>query len=165
MFSSIVRVSCRRRSMMLMSPSSSSSYRSLFIQVESTPNPASLKFVPGREMLDEGASVDFANLKSAQKSPLARSLFGVDQVSRILISKHFIAVTINDATQWSTLKPEIFSRIENFFASGESVMSGDDTISANEDTRILDDDDDTVALIKELIETRIRPYVQVKNAE
>ncbi|CEO95317.1 unnamed protein product (mitochondrion) [Plasmodiophora brassicae] len=135
--------------------------RSLFIQVATTPNPSSLKFMPGRSLLSNGMTADFSNLRSAQASPLARALFQHPDVRNVLIASDFIAVTIGDAESWPRMKPEIFAALEDFFASGQPIISDANSSSApNKDTTILDTDSDTVAMIKELIETRIRPYIQ-----
>jgi Fe-S cluster biogenesis protein NfuA len=135
--------------------------RSMFIQTETTPNPSSLKFLPGRDVLPEehGTGVNFSSPMDAIRSPLAKQLFQVLGVSTVFFGRDFVSVNIDDATSasWDTVKPQVFAIIMDHFASNTPVILGD---AAAVDTEILDDDDEVVALIKELLETRIRPAVQ-----
>lgn len=135
--------------------------RSMFIQTETTPNPSSLKFLPGQTVLPEehGTGVNFATPMDAMRSPLAKQLFQVLGVSTVFFGREFVSVNIDDATSasWDTVKPQVFAIIMDHFASNAPVILGDATAI---DTEILDDDDEIVALIKELLETRIRPAVQ-----
>jgi len=132
----------------------------MFIQTQDTPNPASLKFLPGRPVLDGGGTIDFPNLTSAKNSPLAKLIFRIEGVRGVFFGPEFITVTKydEDGYEWKLMKPEIFAVIMDFFNSGLPVVNAD--IEASGDTEILDDDDDTVAMIKELLDTRIRPTVQ-----
>ncbi|CAG5117666.1 unnamed protein product [Candidula unifasciata] len=131
--------------------------RSMFIQTQETPNPNSLKFIPGVTVLESG-TFDFPNPQSASCSPLAKMLFRIDGVKGVFFSKEAITVTkVDDDVDWAVLKPEIFAVIMDFFASGLPVLTNDKPL---EDTTIHEDDDETVALIKELLDTRIRPTVQ-----
>jgi len=136
------------------------SHRTMFIQTQDTPNPASLKFLPGRPVLDGGGTIDFPNLTSAKNSPLAKLIFRIEGVRGVFFGPEFITVTKydEDGYEWKLMKPEIFAVIMDFFNSGLPVVNAD--IEASGDTEILDDDDDTVAMIKELLDTRIRPTVQ-----
>jgi|TARA_B110000091_G_scaffold196960_1_gene224732 NFU1 iron-sulfur cluster scaffold homolog, mitochondrial len=133
----------------------------MFIQTETTPNPSSLKFLPGRDVLPEehGTGVNFSSPMDAIRSPLAKQLFQVLGVSTVFFGRDFVSVNIDDATSasWDTVKPQVFAIIMDHFASNTPVILGD---AAAVDTEILDDDDEVVALIKELLETRIRPAVQ-----
>lgn len=135
--------------------------RSIFINTESTPNPNSLKFLPGREVLPEefgtGRGFELGQRAEIQKSPLAVSLFGIDGVQGVYLGRDFISVTKTNEFQWQMLKPQIFSSIFDFFSDDRAVITDKPVVS---DTAILDSDDEVVATIKELIETRIRPYVQ-----
>lgn len=134
--------------------------RSMFIQTQETPNPHSLKFVPGTKVLEQGGTIDFPNVTSAYCSPLAKLLFRVEGVKAVFFGPDFVTITKDDDenVEWRVLKPEIFATIMDFFNSGLPVVNEDAKPSA--DTEILEDDDDTVAMIKELLDTRIRPTVQ-----
>jgi len=138
-------------------PSMLTPARTMFIQTQDTPNPNSLKFLPGREVLEEG-TFDFPNPQSAYCSPLAKMLFRIDGVKGVFFAKDSITVTkTDDDSAWLVMKPEIFAVIMDFFASGLPVLTDEKPAG---DTLIDDDDDETVALIKELLDTRIRPTVQ-----
>lgn len=86
--------------------------RSLFVKIVQTPNPASLKFVPGKKLMPEGRTIDFGNLRSAQRSPLARAVFTVEGVTRVMISTNFLAVTVQDQKCWTIAKPDVFAKLE-----------------------------------------------------
>jgi Fe-S cluster biogenesis protein NfuA len=134
--------------------------RSMFIQTQETPNPSSLKFLPGTSVLEQGSTLDFPTASSAFCSPLAKLLFRIDGVKSVFFGSDFITITKLDdeSTEWKTLKPEIYATIMDFFASGLPIVNEDAMPSS--DTEIFDDDSDTVAMIKELLDTRIRPTVQ-----
>jgi len=133
----------------------------MFIQTQETPNPQSLKFIPGRPVLDGGGTMDFPTLSSAFCSPLAKLLFRVDGVKSVFFGPDFITVskTDDDTVEWKVMKPEIYATIMDFFASNLPVVN-EDAKPVSADTVIYEDDDDTVAMIKELLDTRIRPTVQ-----
>jgi len=134
--------------------------RSMFIQTQDTPNPQSLKFLPGCSVLEGGGTYDIPSLTAAKGSPLAKLLFRIEGVKGVFFGKDFITVTKHDddAYEWKIMKPEIFATIMDFFNSGLPIINADiETLGA---TEIYDDDDDTVAMIKELLDTRIRPTVQ-----
>ncbi|KAF3676990.1 NFU1 iron-sulfur cluster scaffold -like protein, mitochondrial [Capsicum annuum] len=132
--------------------------RTMFIQTQSTPNPLSLMFYPGKPVV-EGGSADFPNARSAMNSPLAKALFGIDGITRVFFGSDFVTVTKSEEASWDFLKPEIFAAIMDFFSSGNPVFLDSSTAAAM-DTAIHEDDSETVAMIKELLETRIRPAVQ-----
>jgi len=134
--------------------------RSLFIQTQETPNPASLKFLPGRTVLEGGGTFDVPTIAAAKGSPLAKLLFRIDGVKAVFFGGDFITVTKydDDGVEWKVMKPEIFATVMDFFNSGLPVVHEGAEISG--DTEIYDDDDDTVQMIKELLDTRIRPTVQ-----
>ncbi|KAL2621615.1 hypothetical protein R1flu_001820 [Riccia fluitans] len=132
--------------------------RSMFIQTQSTPNPSSLMFFPGKPVMEVGSS-DFPNARVAMTSPLAKSLFRIDGVTRVFFGADFVSVTKVDDISWDILKPEIFAAIMDFYTSGEPLFY-DARKPAATDTAINEDDDEIVAMIKELLETRIRPAVQ-----
>lgn len=107
----------------------------------------------------ETGSYEFPNARSAMVSPLAKKLFLVDGVTGVFFGSDFVTVTKNDDYNWPVLKPDIFAAIMDFFSSGEPLFTDKEVLEAS-DTAIHEDDDEVVAMIKELLETRIRPAVQ-----
>jgi Fe-S cluster biogenesis protein NfuA len=130
----------------------------MFIQTETTPNPATLKFLPGRPVLAEG-TLELRDPAQAGNSPLAVRLFGVPGVSGVFFGQDFITVT-KAGGEWSHLKPAILGAIMEHFLSGEPLLL-DDTAKGSDDADEFFEEKDagTVATIKELIETRVRPAV------
>ncbi len=126
----------------------------MFIQTESTPNPATLKFLPGRSVLEEGAA-DFPNRDSAAASPLARRLFAVEGVEGVFFGADFVTVTRGDV-DWAHLKPAILGAIMEHYASGQPVMEGAAQAGHAEHDG---PDSEIVNQIKELLDTRVRPAV------
>lgn len=132
----------------------------MFIQTEATPNPATLKFLPGRVVLEEGTA-DFRDAESAQAvSPLAARLFDVPGVTGVFFGYDFITVT-KDGADWQHLKPAILGTIMEHFMSGQPVMAanGSGTEPAADGEFYDAADEEIVATIKELLETRVRPAV------
>lgn len=116
------------------SPISSQQRRNMFIQTQDTPNPNSLKFIPGVPVLGEGCTKDFPSAKDAYCSSLAKMLFRIDGVKAIFFGPDFITVTKRDEdVEWKLLKPEIFATIMDFFASGLPIMN--ETSQPATDTR------------------------------
>ncbi|XP_078285004.1 NFU1 iron-sulfur cluster scaffold homolog, mitochondrial-like [Rhinoraja longicauda] len=147
----------RHRKIPLSSPSSFVSSRSMFIQIQDTPNPNSLKFIPGCSVLETG-TMDFSAARNAFCSPLARQLFRIDGVKGVFFGPDFITITkTDDEVQWKLLKPDVYATIMDFFASGLPVVTDE---APSSDTAPSEDDDEVVAMIKELLDTRIRPTVQ-----
>ncbi|XP_050665838.1 NFU1 iron-sulfur cluster scaffold homolog, mitochondrial-like isoform X3 [Leptidea sinapis] len=133
-------------------------YRTMFIQTQDTPNPNSMKFLPGQQVLESGQTMDFPNIGAAQCSPLAKMIFRIDGVKAVFFGSDFITVTKqDDDVEWKLLKPDIFATIMDFFASGLPVIKD---VQPSGDTQINEDDDEIVQMIKELLDTRIRPTVQ-----
>jgi Fe-S cluster biogenesis protein NfuA len=130
----------------------------MFIQTEATPNPAPLKFLPGRAVLETG-TLDLRSRDEATQSPLAERLFAVDGVRGVFFGSDFIAVTKDDASEWQHLKPMILGGIMEHFMSGAPLLNGASAESDEADEFFDAADADTVAMIKELIETRVRPAV------
>ena len=127
----------------------------MFIQTEPTPNPATLKFLPGREVLARGTA-DFPSAGTAGRSPLATALFGVEGVTGVFLGSDFVTVTKSDDRDWYLLKPSILGVIMEHFTAQRPVLldeAGTDGHAAS------DDDDEVVAQIKELLDTRVRPAV------
>lgn len=129
----------------------------MFIQTEATPNPATLKFLPGRVVLNEGTH-EFRSASDGAASPLAEKIFQVPGVVAVFFGHDFITVTKDD-TDWQHMKPAILGAIMEQFMSGQPVMA----IQANdvdEESEFFDaEDEETVGVIKDLIETRVRPAV------
>jgi Fe-S cluster biogenesis protein NfuA len=133
----------------------------MFIQTEATPNPATLKFIPGRLVLDGGA-MEFTSREAASRSPLAMRLFDVPGVTGVFYGSDFITVTKNDG-DWQQLKPAILGAIMEHYMSGapllaDGAVAGDD-LADEADEFFSEEDAETVAQIKDLIETRVRPAV------
>ena len=133
----------------------------MFIQTEATPNPATLKFIPGRTVLDTG-TLEFANREAAARSPLAERLFDVPGVSGVFYGYDFVTVTKADG-DWQHLKPSILGAIMEHYMSGVPLLAdgsvGSDEAADEEDEFFNEADAETVATIKDLIETRVRPAV------
>ena len=128
----------------------------MFIQTESTPNPATLKFLPGREVMGDGAVADFPSVETAGRSPLARALFATPDVARVFFGSDFISVTKKDA-DWKHLKPAILGTIMEHFTSGAPLIEG--AADEAEEKSYGEGDPELIEQIKELIETRVRPAV------
>jgi Fe-S cluster biogenesis protein NfuA len=129
----------------------------MFIQTEPTPNPATLKFLPGRAVLATG-TLDLRDKEGAAQSPLAARLFEIAGVSGVFFGSDFIAVTKADG-EWQQLKPAILGAIMEHFMSGAPLMA-DDSAGPEDAEEFFDTKDtETVTTIKELIETRVRPAV------
>ncbi|MGH6981333.1 MAG: NifU family protein [Stellaceae bacterium] len=126
----------------------------MFIQTETTPNPATLKFIPGRAVMGEGTA-QFATAEAAERSPLAQRVFGVEGVTGVFLGGDFISVTKDGARDWFQLKPSILAAIMEHYTSGRPVVLEQAAASGE----AAEADDETVAAIKELIETRVRPAV------
>jgi len=133
----------------------------MFIQTEATPNPATLKFIPGRMVLDSG-TLEFTSREAASRSPLAERLFDVSGVTSVFYGGDFITVT-KDGSDWQHLKPAILGAIMEHYMSGESLLAdgsaGSDEAADESDEFFNEADAETVATIKDLIETRVRPAV------
>ena len=128
----------------------------MFIQTETTPNPATLKFLPGQTVLD-GGTADFPDPASGAPSPLARRVFGVDGVTGVFLGNDFVTVTKDDGTAWDHVKPAILGAIMEHFQSGEPVMEG--AAAAAHGDHHDEADEAVVGQIKELLDTRVRPAV------
>jgi Fe-S cluster biogenesis protein NfuA len=131
----------------------------MFIQTEQTTNPATLKFLPGREVLSRGTA-DFPNSESSYRSPLAQRLFDVDGVAGVFLGSDFITITKAGDRDWYVLKPSILGVIMEHFTAGRPVLLEE---AGDADTEV--EDDEVVAQIKELIETRVRPAVAMDGGD
>jgi Fe-S cluster biogenesis protein NfuA len=129
----------------------------MFIQTESTPNPATLKFLPGREVMGEGAVADFPDRATAARSPLAAALFEIPAVSRVFFGADFISVTKADG-DWQHIKPAILGAIMEHFTQDRPLIEGG-ADEAEDERTYSGEEADIVDQIKDLIETRVRPAV------
>jgi Fe-S cluster biogenesis protein NfuA len=129
----------------------------MFIQTEATPNPATLKFLPGRTVLAEGTR-DFRTPEAATGSPLAARLFEIDGIAGVFYGSDFITVTKADG-EWQHLKPAILGTIMEHFMSGAPLIDADEAAAPDGGESYDSADESIVATIKELLETRVRPAV------
>ena len=130
----------------------------MFIQTEATPNPATLKFLPGRDVMGEGQVADFPNDEAAKRSPLAVKLFGVDGVAGVFFGSDFITVT-KSAGEWQHLKPALLGTIMEHFTSGAAMLYGAAADEKSAHAEHEGEDAEIVREIKEVLDTRIRPAV------
>lgn len=135
----------------------------MFIQTETTPNPATLKFLPGKEVLVDGTADFRDSASAAETSPLAGKLFGIDGVVGVFFGYDFITVTKDDAPDWQHIKPAILGTIMEHFMTGQPVMSRGASSSVEKSDageEFYDKADaEIVMTIKELLDTRVRPAV------
>ncbi|MCT4607593.1 MAG: NifU family protein [Pelagimonas sp.] len=129
----------------------------MFIQTESTPNPATLKFLPGQTVLEAGTA-DFPSAESASGSPLAQRLFAVNGVTAVFFGNNFVTVTKEDSVDWDHLKPAILGGIMEHYQSGQPVMS-DGGAQSGGHAEHSGEDAEIVGQIKELLDSRVRPAV------
>ncbi|KAJ3011038.1 UNVERIFIED_CONTAM: hypothetical protein HDU68_001856 [Siphonaria sp. JEL0065] len=138
------------------------SLRSLFIQTSGTPNQHSLKFVPGVPVVgDTNVTHEFTSARAAMASPLAKRLFRIDGVKEVFLGPDFITITKQEDSEWPLLKPDVYSSIMDHYSSGQPVLVEDNASGVlPADTVIQPEDSEVVAMIKELLDTRIRPTIQ-----
>jgi Fe-S cluster biogenesis protein NfuA len=127
----------------------------MFIETEGTPNPATLKFLPGRDVMG-AATADFPTAESAVRSPLATAVFALPGVARVFLGGDFVTVTKSDETSWQALKPQVLGAIMDHFVAGHPVIEG---VGVASDEDVAPEDAEIVAQIKELLDTRVRPAV------
>lgn len=133
----------------------------MFIQTEETPNPATLKFLPGREVMGEGTA-DFPTSEVAERSPLALRLFQVPEVAAVFLGGDFVTVTKAQDSDWQVLKPAVLGAIMEHFTSGEPVIRE----AAGPAHAAGDGDDEAiVSQIVELLDTRVRPAVAMDGGD
>ena len=129
----------------------------MFIQTEQTPNPATLKFLPGRSVLESGTA-DFTTADdAAERSPLAARLFGVDGVAAVFLGSDFITITKSPDKEWYVMKPAVLGAIMEHMTTDQPIMSISVTDTGAHATG--EEESEVVGQIKELIETRVRPAV------
>ena len=136
----------------------------MFIQTEQTPNPQTLKFLPGKVVMDEGTAF-YQTLDEAGNSPFARRLFAIDGVQGVFFGSDFITITKSDAYEWQVMKPSVLGGIIDHFNSEDNTVEKDTTKEANKSLQTNDDDSDIVKQIKELLDTRVRPAVAMDGGD
>jgi len=137
----------------------------MFIQTEQTPNPATLKFLPGRTVLPEG-TIDIRDAEEADRSPLASRLFLVDDVIGVFFGNDFITITKSEDADWQVLKPVILGVLMEHFVSGQPVMAETTEMSAVHADHGEDGvDSEIIGQIKELLDTRVRPAVAMDGGD
>lgn len=127
----------------------------MFIETEGTPNPATLKFLPGRDVMPSGTA-DFAGPDLAERSPLAQALFALPGVARVFLGGDFVTVTKSDLADWATLRPEVLGALMEHFVADRPVIQGSSDEVAED---VSPEDQEVVDQIKELLDTRVRPAV------
>jgi Fe-S cluster biogenesis protein NfuA len=131
----------------------------MFIQTEETPNPATLKFLPGQTLIESG-SAEFTDVSACENSPLAQRLFGLQGVSGVFIGRDFVSVSKADDTDWSMLKPMVLATLMEHLSTGQAVL-----LKAPDEADANGDDDEIVVQIKELIAERVRPMVMMDGGD
>ena len=134
----------------------------MFIQTEDTPNPATMKFLPGRPVMGDGTA-DFPDRDSTGRSPLAARLFDVEHVTGVFLGSDFVSVTKAETGDWQFMKPAILGVIMEHFIAGRPVIEG--AAEAVEEDEIDPADLEVVGQIKELLDTRVRPAVAMDGGD
>ena len=129
----------------------------MFIQTESTPNPATLKFLPGQTVLEAGTA-DFPSRDTAAKSPLAERIFAVEGVEGVFLGNDFVTVTKAEGVDWDHIKPSVLGAVMEHFQSGQPVITGEGP-TASGHAEHDGEDAEVVGQIKELLDSRVRPAV------
>lgn len=124
----------------------------MFIQTEATPNPQTLKFIPGVAVMPSGTAF-YTSAEDAKPSPLARTLFDIDGVTAVFLAADFITITKRDDDHWEALKPIVLTCIMDHFVAGKLVITDQQSVISQED------ESELVKQIRELIDTRVRPAV------
>ncbi|KAJ3228020.1 hypothetical protein HK099_007301 [Clydaea vesicula] len=129
-------------------------------RTEATPNKDSLKFKPsGKQVMENGGTVEFLTKKESLNSPLASTLFNIQGVQSVFFGPDFISITKDEDQPWQLMKPDIYSSIMDFFSTGKPILI-EGGYQSPKDTIVLETDSEEVAMIKELLDTRIRPTIQ-----
>jgi Fe-S cluster biogenesis protein NfuA len=134
----------------------------MFIQTEQTPNPATLKFLPGCTVMQRGTA-NFPERGAAARSPLAERLFELPEVAGVFLGADFITITKHGDSDWYRLKPAVLAAIMEHFTAGRPVVIAE--AMAENDGGTAEEDDDVVSQIKELLETRVRPAVAMDGGD
>ena len=136
----------------------------MFIQTEQTPNPQTLKFLPGRVVMTEGTAF-FQNIEEATDSPLAKRLFVLDGVKGVFFGSDFITITKSEDQDWQLIKPPVLGAIMDHFNSEEATISKDISSKSSESLKTKEKDSEVVIQIKELLDTRVRPAVAMDGGD
>ncbi|HEU4839297.1 MAG TPA: NifU family protein [Micavibrio sp.] len=133
----------------------------MFIQTENTPNPATVKFIPGVTVMQSGAA-EFQNAEAAATSPLAERIFQIKGVERVFFGYDFVSVTKSDAVQWADIKAYVLAAVMQHFTTGENLFRDGHDAGASADDGMLDE---ISKQIKELIDKRVRPAVAMDGGD
>ena len=133
----------------------------MFIQTDTTPNPASLKFLPGRVVMERGTA-DFRSVEEANSSLLAQNLFKIEGVEGVFFGSDFISITKSESFDWQILKPSVLGAISVHYESGDSII---DKIENAEKNSKVTKDSEIVVQIKELLDTKVRPAVAMDGGD
>ena len=136
----------------------------MFIQVEPTPNPLTLKFLPGRTVT-KGGTIFYQNESEVLNSPFAKRMFAVDGVNSVFFGSDFITITKDEDLDWQVLKPMVLGAITDHYNSGEETVIDSPNQEKSEELNENQDDSDIVKQIKELLETRVRPAVAMDGGD
>ena len=139
----------------------------MFIQTEPTPNPLTLKFLPGRVVMEEGTAF-FQNKSNCSNSPLASRLFSIEGVTGVFFGSDFVTITQKENSDWQILKPMILGEIMDHYNSGEKIIIKSQGDSKNDDLKLAEskhEDSEIVKQIKELLDTRVRPAVAMDGGD
>ena len=135
----------------------------MFIETEGTPNPSTLKFLPGRVVMPGTSTADFAVAAQAGRSPLAIRLFELPGVARVFLGSDFVTVTKVESEDWAALKPQVLAALVDHFVSGQEVIEGEPAALAGGE--FSPEDAEVVEQIKELLDTRVRPAVAADGGD
>ena len=133
----------------------------MFIQTETTPNPASLKFLPGRVVMERGTA-DFRSVEEANSSLLAQNLFKIEGVEGVFFGSDFISITKSENFDWQILKPSVLGAISVHYESGASIINKIENVEKNS---TVTKDSEIVVQIKELLDTKVRPAVAMDGGD
>ncbi len=135
----------------------------MFIQTEDTPNPSTVKFLPGQVLVENG-TFEFSSAAMAQKSPLAQRLFGIVGITRVFLTRDFVSISKADDTDWSMLKPMILAALMEHLSTGQLIVDEGPDASADGHSNEVPDDEIT-SQIKELLDERVRPMVAMDGGD
>ena len=136
----------------------------MFIQTEQTPNPQTLKFLPGKVVMDEGTAF-YQNIEEAADSPFARRLFGIEGVEGVFFGSDFITITKNETFEWQVMKPSVLGDIIDHFNSNDKTVEKAISKESEKSLAQNEDDSEIVKQIKELLDTRVRPAVAMDGGD
>ena len=136
----------------------------MFIQTEQTPNPQTLKFLPGKVVMQEGTAF-YQNIEEAKDSPFAKKLFGVDGIEGVFFGSDFITITKSQDLDWEVMKPLVLGSIMDHFNSNDETISNQEKSNSADSFKENNEDSDIVKQIKELLDTRVRPAVAMDGGD